>query len=470
MSDTAPSIRASEGFWSWLDRHNLSLGFTTYQTNRLFLVGRKPNGRLSLHERLFDKPMGLYARGNDLYMACRYQLWHLRNILQAGEMHQGHDRLYVPKTAHITGDLNVHDLVVTPNGKYYFINTDFSCLATLNPNFSFEPVWQPPFISKLASEDRCHLNGLAMINDEPAFVTACSQSDSPAGWRDHRQQGGVVVHIPDNEIVASGLSMPHSPRWHQDKLWLLNSGTGELGYLDQGRFIAVAFCPGFVRGLALLEDFAVVGLSHLRSRPFSGLQLEYRLQELQQKTHCGLAVINIHTGELLHSLSIDSVVEELFDVVLLPGVKLPGALGFQDEDIQRLISMPGRNQLLVTKPLVKREVTTQSDNENNGRTRLRFQQVLQLTPQNLQQYAALTPPELQQRWQQQAVRGELVGISVSVDGAMIGLAVAEVLPADAKTDSAAEMLSVFVLPRFRHLNLEPRLLSHLKDLVKLRSH
>ena len=218
------SMAGSDGLWDWLNASQISLGFTTYQTNRLFLIGCKPEGGLAVNERLFDKPMGLYAHNDNLYMACRYQIWQLENRLEVGEVFQGCDRLYVPSISHTTGDLNVHDVVVDKNQKLHFINTDFSCLATLRAGFNFEPIWQPPFISKMVAEDRCHLNGLALQGGEPVFATACSCTDMAAGWRNHRVDGGIVMHIPSNEIIAGGLSMPHSPRWYRGKLWLLNSG------------------------------------------------------------------------------------------------------------------------------------------------------------------------------------------------------------------------------------------------------
>jgi uncharacterized protein (TIGR03032 family) len=200
------------------------------------LVGRKANGRLAINERLFDKPMGLYAQGNSLYMSTRYQIWQLDNHLAKGETYQEADRLYVPSLSYTTGSLNVHDLVLGRDGTPIFINTDFSCLATIQAGYSFAPIWQPPFITKLVAEDRCHLNGLAMVEGEPAYVTACSMTDSAAGWRSHRNDGGIVVHLPSNEVVLRGLSMPHSPRWYQGKLWILNAGTGELGYVDDHQF------------------------------------------------------------------------------------------------------------------------------------------------------------------------------------------------------------------------------------------
>ncbi len=237
MNTPALDIQASKNLWHWLREQQISLALTTYQTNRLFLIGCKTErGRLAVHERLFDRPMGLYWQRDTLTMGCRYQIWQLANRLPAGTTHEGGDQLYVPRVAHVTGNINVHDVVVDNQDRIVCVNTAFSCLATLDPDYSFAPIWQPPFITKLVAEDRCHLNGLALCDGEPAYVTACSQTNSAAGWRNHRLDGGIVIHVSSNEIIATGLSMPHSPRWHQIRLWLLNSGSGEFGYLEDGRF------------------------------------------------------------------------------------------------------------------------------------------------------------------------------------------------------------------------------------------
>ena len=468
------SMVGSDGLWPWLNALQISLGFTTYQTNRLFLIGCKPDGRLSVNERLFDKPMGLYALNDSLYMACRYQLWQLENRLAAGETHQGCDRLYVPSVSYTTGDLNVHDVVVDKNQKLLFINTDFSCLATLRPGFSFEPVWQPPFISKLAAEDRCHLNGLAMQGGEPAYVTACSRTDTAAGWRNHRVDGGIVMHIPSQEIIATGLSMPHSPRWYRGKLWLLNSGTGEFGFLDGDQFIPVAFCPGFVRGLAFSGDYALVGLSKLRSKTFGGLALETRLAADGKTAQCGLMVIDVNTGTVLHWLYIDGVVEELFDVVVLPKVRLPRAIGFQDDDIERLVTFPNSGGLIITKPTVKRPGLGKSvqiaglprpaQTPAAGTLAVKYQQVFHLNPENLAPYEAMTYPGLQARWQTQPQRGELLGVSASVAGEMVGFAVAEHF-VQADSELTAELLSLYVLPAYRQQGIGATLVRHLQKLV-----
>lgn len=335
-------ITTSRQMLSWLAEQNLSIALTTYQIGKLFLLGLKPNGELSIFERTFNRCMGLCPTGNGFYMSSLYQVWRFENVLAAGQQQDGYDRVYVPQTGYTTGDLDIHDMAVDADGRLVFVNTLFGCLATLSETHSFKPLWQPPFISRLAAEDRCHLNGLAMRDGRPAYVTAVSRSDVADGWRDHRADGGIVIDVRSNEIVAGGLSMPHSPRWHQGKLWLLNSGTGEFGHIDPqtGRFVPVAFCAGYLRGLYFHRDFALVGLSRPRhNKTFSGLPLDENLKSRNAEARCGVQVIDLRTGDTVHWLRIEGIVDELYDVITLPGAHRPMALGFKTDEIRRVISI-----------------------------------------------------------------------------------------------------------------------------------
>ena len=75
------------------------------------------------------------------------------------------------------------------------MNTLFSCLAGLDSRYSFVPRWRPPFISALAAEDRCHLNGLAMVDgDAPAFLVARHDFQSLRGAFDQVAGDDVVRH------------------------------------------------------------------------------------------------------------------------------------------------------------------------------------------------------------------------------------------------------------------------------------
>ena len=336
-------ITGSSQLIDWLQSQDISLALTTYQSSRLFLLGVKPNGNLSGFERLFDRAMGLYATPERLYMSSRYQLWQFDNVLAAGELDKGYDKLYVPRVAYTTGDLDIHDLVVDKHQNIIFVNTLYNCLATLSERHSFKPLWQPPFISKLVAEDRCHLNGLAMVDGEARYVTTVSQSDVIDGWRERRRDGGCVIDIKTNEIIVKGLSMPHSPRWYQGKLWLLNSGEGEFGYIENGKFKPLTFCPGYMRGLAFAGDFAIVALSKAREKTFTGLALDEKLAAKEVEARCGLMIIDLKTGEIAHWLRIEGVVTEFYDVQVLAGVQRAKALGFKTDEIQHLITVENDN-------------------------------------------------------------------------------------------------------------------------------
>jgi uncharacterized protein (TIGR03032 family) len=341
-------VTCSGGLAAWLAQQDVSLAFTTYQAGKLFALGRGPDGTIKVVERTFHRCMGLCGDGQTLWLASQYQLWRFENLLKPGAAHQGCDRLYVPMTAHTTGDLDVHDVAVDGGGRVLFVATLFNCLATLAPSASFTPLWRPPFVSKLAAEDRCHLNGLALQDGRPRYVTVVSASDVVDGWRDRRRDGGCVLEVPDGRVVARGLSMPHSPRIHRGRLWLLNSGTGFLGNVDatSGTFVPLAFCPGYLRGLAFAGEFAVVGLSRpRRDKTFGGLALEDELTRRGAEARCGMQVIDLRSGDVAHWVRLEGVVTELYDVAVLPGVTRPMLLGVRSDEIQRTIAVGDEGSL-----------------------------------------------------------------------------------------------------------------------------
>ena len=349
MSQPTPAppsfqVLGSRHFPDWLAQQRLSLAFSTYQSGKLFLLGLGEQNRLSIFERTFNRCMGLWSDTETLWLASAYQLWRLENVLGEGEIADGFDRLFVPRVGYTTGDVDVHDVAVDTDGRLVFISTLFSCLATTSERFNFEPLWRPPFVSKLAAEDRCHLNGLAMQDGRPRYVTACGQTDVVDGWRDCRDDGGCVVDVRSGEIIADGFSMPHSPRLYRDKLWLLDSGHGYFGYVDRdtGKFERVTFCPGYARGLSFIGDYALVGLSRPRHEPtFTGLPLDAELSERKATARCGVQVVDLNTGDVAHWLRIEGVVDELYDVVVLPEVRRPKALGFKTEEIRHNVWLDG---------------------------------------------------------------------------------------------------------------------------------
>jgi uncharacterized protein (TIGR03032 family) len=337
-------ITATRNFTQWLSEQQASLMFTTYQTGKLFSVGLQEDGNLSVFERTLARCMGLYSTpdAQTVFLSTLYQIWRFERATSKGEAYTGYDGLYIPQASTVTGDVDAHDVVLTNEKDLIFVNTLFSSLSKTSDRFSFTHFWKPPFISKLAAEDRCHLNGLAMRDDKPRYVTCVSTSDVNNGWRDRRWEGGVVLDIESDEIIADGLSMPHSPRWYKDQLWILNSGTGEFGTIDlaSGAFNPVAFCPGYPRGMAFINDYAVIGMSLPRdNKTFSDLPLQKNLKNRNADARCGLQVIDLNSGDVVHGIRIEGIVAELYDVVMLPGVIRPMTLGFKSDEIQHVLSL-----------------------------------------------------------------------------------------------------------------------------------
>ncbi|WP_244500096.1 TIGR03032 family protein [Methyloceanibacter superfactus] len=336
----------SPGFAGFLGANKISVAISSYQSGKFYLLGQNVEGGLLVDERFFRKAMGICVPDQQtLLLATLFQIIKFKNVLEPDQLvNNVFDHCYVPRELFVTGELDAHDVGQLKDGRIIFVNTTHNCLATTSDRHSFTPLWKPPFVSKIVKEDRCHLNGLAMEDGVPRYVTAVSKSDTIDGWRDRRFDGGIVIDVATGEIVIGGLSMPHSPRVYNGKLYVLNSGTGELGWVEpaakaaDAKFHVVAFCPGFVRGLGFHGNFALVGLSKPRYERFEGLALDKKLADADSEPWCGVQVIDLNTGACVHWFRIDGPVGELYDVAVVPGVMRGMSLGFASNEVLGLIT------------------------------------------------------------------------------------------------------------------------------------
>ncbi|MBL4744705.1 MAG: TIGR03032 family protein [Cycloclasticus sp.] len=335
----------SGGLLAKLQKLNISIAFTSYQSGLLYFIGRNVEGGINVHQTGLPKPMGLCMdKKGSLTMTGGYQIMRFENILEANQqINNTFDTCFVPRRVHVTGHLDAHDVGINNDGQPVFINTRFNCIATVAERHSFVELWRPPFISALVDEDRCHLNGMAMQDGEPRYVTAVSKSNTIDGWRDRRGDGGVVIDVKTNKIVCEGLSMPHSPRMYDGKLWLLNSGTGELGVVNidddgAGQFEPKVFCPGFTRGLAFYGNFAFVGLSKPRYKRFEGLALDEKLKQADSEAWCGVQIIDLSTNSCVDWFRIDGNVTELFDLEVIPDSACPMAVPAESPEAAELVT------------------------------------------------------------------------------------------------------------------------------------
>jgi uncharacterized protein (TIGR03032 family) len=302
------------------------------------------DGRLSVFQRNFVRAMGLAATPQRIHLASIAQIWRLENVLGPGQLANQdklhYERLYVPRASFTTGDIDAHELAVGGDGRLIFVNTKYSCLATTDEVHSFKPLWKPPFISKLAPEDRCHLNGLAMKDGAPKYVTAVSRCDVVDGWRERRHEGGILIDVETDRVITEDLSMPHSPRINAGTIWVLDSGRGYLCRVDKdtGKAEQVVFCPGFARGLSFWRGYALLGTSLPRDGAFKGLELEDNVKARDGEPRCGAYVVDTRQGDILHWIRFDGGVRELFDAAFIPGVAAPMCVGLGNPEMRTLIT------------------------------------------------------------------------------------------------------------------------------------
>ncbi len=341
----------TSNFPGLLEHLGISVLVTTYQAGKLVVL-RSAGSSINTHFRDMPRPMGMAADATRLAVGVAQEIRQFRNmapVCRRLDPPDRHDACYLARAAHVTGDIDIHEMAWAGD-ELWFVNTRFSCLCTLNGIHSFVPRWRPPFVSALAPDDRCHLNGLAVapVSEHgelaqtapssastqganaprspvlaPRFVTALAAADKPQGWREHKKDGGVLMDVPEGNILVRGLSMPHSPRWVAGRLWLLESGTGGFGYVDlsAGRYHNIAQLPGFTRGLDIFGGLAFIGLSQVReSAVFSGIPIAEKALE---ERNCGVWVVDLRTGGIVAFLRFEDAVQEVFAVQVLPGLRYP---------------------------------------------------------------------------------------------------------------------------------------------------
>jgi len=354
---------ASASFLEWLSGAGGSLCVSTYQAGKVAMIGWDGQ-QVTLLMRQFDKPLGLAVDGSRLALASRNVFWMFANSPPLAhdylEDRPGrYDALYLPRATYHTGDLNTHDVAFDEEG-VLLVAARFSCLARLSYDFSFSPVWKPGFVSDLVPEDRCHLNGLAVRDGRAQHVTALGTTDEPGGWRENKAKGGVLIDVESGEILLGGLAMPHSPRWYDGRLWVLNSGAGQFLQVDPstGQSNVVCEMAGYLRGLCFVGPYALVGLSKIREKHiFGGLPVQHRYHD---KLLCGVAVVDIRSGREVGFFEFTAGCEELYDVQFLPGVCRPTILNLEKPAVYQAITNCDSSFWLRASSEIKLEPGTES--------------------------------------------------------------------------------------------------------------
>ncbi len=320
---------------------NCTIALSTYQAGKVvFLSADKPDKLVQI-SRTFEGAMGIATAKNKLAVACKSEVNVLVNTPSMAKTYppkqNTYDALYLPQATYYTGQLSLHDMH-WKNSDLFAVNTLFSSIVKVGENYSFEPHWKPKFISSLAPEDRCHLNGMAIKNNEIEFVTALGETDKFHGWRENKLKGGVLIHVPSNEIILRDLAMPHSPRVYNNKVYLLLSASGELVEVDveKGTYEVVNSLGYFVRGMEKYGDYLFIGHSKLRHKTSAFRDLP--IAEKSQKA--GVIILHLPTGSIVGTISYENSVDEIYDVKILPGVSRPNIINTNHPSNKLAITTP----------------------------------------------------------------------------------------------------------------------------------
>ena len=319
----------SANFPGLLSELRSSLLVTTYQAGQVCSFGTH-EGQLHVALEPFSVAMGMALHPRKVAVGSRGLIWFLesggRDLAQSLAPAGQYDAALLTRSAHVTGNIHTHEMAFLGD-ELWVVNTLFSCLATIQPGYNFVPRWKPKFISNChVPGDRCHLNGLAIADGQPKYVTAMAESDTPGGWRVAKDKTGLLLDVASQEVVCRGLAMPHSPRVYRGQVWALDSGRGQLVRIDpqSGRWDVVTTFPGYARGLAFSGSLAFVGLSRIRETSvFGGVPIAEQREQLK----CGVGVVDLRSGQQVAAFQFVDAVEEIFDVQVLPGIRCPAIRG-----------------------------------------------------------------------------------------------------------------------------------------------
>lgn len=354
------SSTATDNFAKILKALNISLAVTSYQSARLIFI-RSDGENIDTHLKAFPRPMGIYCDESRITLGTFSEVLEFKRTddilkqIKNGELDREEkfskkilekdkekmkalrearkqeldevkkaDSLFLSRASITTGMINIHDIAWGDEG-LWVVNSTFSCLSTLSPEHSFVARWKPHFISELVPEDRCHLNGMAMKDGKPKYVTTFNKEDSRDSWSDGRVDDGTLIDIDTNKILLDGMIMPHSPKVYEDEVYVCESGLGLVWKYNPKtkEKTQVIKLQGFTRGLYFYGGLMFVGLSQVRA---SSIKNPIPLTKEYDETYSGIWIINLQDNFEVAHIKFDGDIDQVYDISILPQSTYPELL------------------------------------------------------------------------------------------------------------------------------------------------
>lgn len=436
-----------------LHKLKISLVISTYQVGKIIIISSVKTDKLIQLMRTYSNAMGMAINNDKLAVATLDEVIVLKNRPELAKTYPNkpnvYDGIYIPTARYNTGALALHDMEYVDD-KLVAVNTNFSCLSYINEENSFTPFWQPPFISELKPEDRCHLNGLAVENDEIKYLTALGSSNTAQGWRNNKMSGGILMEYPSGKIILDGLAMPHSPRIYNGKLYLLNSAKGELILVNTqtGTYEVVVKLGAFARGMTLHGDYLFIGVSKLRhnSKAFADL-------EIAKTSFSGIVAVYLPYKTIVGSFKYEMSVEEIYDVKIIDNYLRPSILDVEMELHRKAISIPEGSFWNLSRD-------DYSKQDNSKQVSFSFKILKNLKKQDLlNNLLPLIYPVFSDEIKNKAETENLTALVTLANNKAVAMTVFEI-----KEDKTAQIHSVFVLPQFRKQTIATNMLLQIEKL------
>jgi len=298
-------------WWDLLADLNVQLVVTREYEHLLVTIGVDERRLPSQSFFPIPHPSGLALRGDTLFVASTRnpnQVFEFKAVAGDGPWATDGAPTMVPvRSTMLPGRFYLHDLAFV-GGVLHANAVGLNSVVRLEEALrggTPSVVWWPRCVEvngrAVTDRNYIQLNSIAAgesLETSCFSATADRMSTRRPGHRNFPvDKRGVIFAGKTGEPVLRGLTRPHTARFHGGRLWVDNSGYGEVGFAEGQQFVALAKLPGWTRGLAFHRDVVFVGTSKVIPRFYRyapGLDLA--------GSCCGVCAVDVRSGRTLGAI------------------------------------------------------------------------------------------------------------------------------------------------------------------------
>jgi uncharacterized protein (TIGR03032 family) len=291
-------LKANKSFIALLEALKITL-FVTREYENMVVALTAAHGTLTQTILPLPHPSGIAAdrKNGLLYIASTRNPNYILEMIAVKDNASKTSFMLPARQKYYPGAYYFHDLAFIGDklyansvGQNGVVEVTMDCTAA-------DPVcWTPASIGKRTERNHIQLNSIAAgktLKDSFFSASAAKPIKQKPGEIDFPvDKKGVIFSGATGEVICTGLTRPHSAKMINRKLWVNNSGYGEVGFVQNSIFAPVSKQDGWTRGLCAIKGIAFVGISRILPR-FA----HYAPGVDANKAYCGLVAIDLKTGK-----------------------------------------------------------------------------------------------------------------------------------------------------------------------------